>query len=162
MIGDLAYPLPVAVICRLLGVPIEDEPQFSWASALLGPSRSITDTIADPSSISDWEDEARVKKVAEALVATDVNVTIGTMADLGAEYLLTNRRDTTDISYAFFQAAGLDTGDFLKWSEGGAFSNPTALGRQTTIYRIWAGEPLPGLELGYSDIDMRILKIAPS
>lgn len=35
VIGDLAYPLPVAVICRLLGVPIEDEPQFSWASALL-------------------------------------------------------------------------------------------------------------------------------
>lgn len=34
-IADLAYPLPVAVICRLLGVPIEDEPQFSWASSLL-------------------------------------------------------------------------------------------------------------------------------
>lgn len=35
VIGDLAYPLPVAVICRLLGVPIEDEPQFSHASSLL-------------------------------------------------------------------------------------------------------------------------------
>ncbi len=34
-IRDLAYPLPVAVICRLLGVPVEDEPQFSWASSLL-------------------------------------------------------------------------------------------------------------------------------
>jgi len=34
-IGDLAYPLPVAVICRLLGVPVEDEPKFSWASSLL-------------------------------------------------------------------------------------------------------------------------------
>ncbi|MCW1958526.1 MAG: cytochrome P450, partial [Mycobacterium sp.] len=34
-VADLAYPLPVAVICRLLGVPIEDEPQFSWASSLL-------------------------------------------------------------------------------------------------------------------------------
>jgi cytochrome P450 len=35
VIADLAYPLPVAVICRLLGVPISDEPQFSHASAVL-------------------------------------------------------------------------------------------------------------------------------
>ncbi len=35
VIDDLAHPLPVTVICRLLGVPLEDQAEFSRASALL-------------------------------------------------------------------------------------------------------------------------------
>jgi cytochrome P450 len=38
VVDDFAYPLPVHVICRIIGVPIEDEPQFHlWiADAITG------------------------------------------------------------------------------------------------------------------------------
>lgn len=55
VIADLAYPLPVAVICRLLGVPLEDEPEFSHASALL--ARSLDPFITFTGEVPDDMDE---------------------------------------------------------------------------------------------------------
>ena len=46
IVEDIAYPFPVTVICRLLGVPREDEPRFHvWADAIvaaLGPGEDAT------------------------------------------------------------------------------------------------------------------------
>jgi cytochrome P450 len=36
IVEDFAYPLPVAAICKLLGVPLEDQPRFhQWADAII-------------------------------------------------------------------------------------------------------------------------------
>ncbi len=45
VVEDFAYPLPVAVICRLLGVPLDDEPHFSRASAVLALALDPFSTI---------------------------------------------------------------------------------------------------------------------
>lgn len=55
VIADLAHPLPVAVICRMLGVPLSDEPEFSRASDLLaqGLDPFITFTGELPANFAD-------------------------------------------------------------------------------------------------------------
>ncbi|ROO88677.1 cytochrome P450 [Actinocorallia herbida] len=49
IVDEFAYPFPISVICRLFGVPIEDEPRFHlWTESLLGNADLGTGETPDP------------------------------------------------------------------------------------------------------------------
>ena len=59
LVDDFSYPFPVTVICRLLGVPREDEPRFHvWADAIVA---GIDPTTGDFATRRRWREQARAE-----------------------------------------------------------------------------------------------------
>jgi cytochrome P450 len=59
IVDDFAYPFPVTVICRILGVPREDEPRFrGWMYAI---SEALDPTLARDPEVQRKGDQARAE-----------------------------------------------------------------------------------------------------
>ncbi len=60
IVCDLAYPLPVTIICEMLGVPAEDEPRFhEWATQLA--------TALEPDTLTDTEKRSENSRTFETI-----------------------------------------------------------------------------------------------
>lgn len=81
IVDDFAYPLPVTVICRLLGVPIEDEPQFrQWSDAIV--------TGIDPSPGDDPAERQRAAAEARKTMALYLGELAGKRRDHPSDDML--------------------------------------------------------------------------
>ena len=120
------------------------------------PSENLLDTVADKSSIKQFEPEERVRMVAETFLSQNSSDLQQGMQALGASHLLTVSKDASEISYAFFKGAGLDPWIYLSSPEGRQIPNDNA--KDMFLFKIWGAEGFNGTKVDYKDIISQVLE----
>jgi cytochrome P450 len=66
LIGEYAFPLPLQVICELLGVPIDDRDSFrDWSNTIIASALVQGDPLAAATAMNDYVRELVARKRAE-------------------------------------------------------------------------------------------------
>jgi cytochrome P450 len=100
VIGDLAYPLPVAVVCRLLGVPVEDEQRRAQ------PAEDLMSGLIAVEEAGDQLTEDEIVATCNLLLIAGHETTVNLIAN-GVLAMLRHRDVWADLAGDGGQAAGI-------------------------------------------------------
>jgi asparagine N-glycosylation enzyme membrane subunit Stt3 len=132
--------------CTARNAVVRDPSEQAVSLGLANPSKQLSSN-------------ATLEDVSTALTTTNSSLTLSIMQKFGASYLLLVTEDGGYKAPFIFKLASLNTSRYVSPS-GTAFNSNdwTALGRQTTIYRILSGQRISGLAKVYSDSNVMILE----
>ena len=120
------------------------------------PSQEIINSVADPSSIKEFDPNEKIVDVASALTTTNQSETVQIMEKYNATYIMIGKNDLVK-SVWFFKAAGLNYTDYLV-NQGYSLSF-TDLGNNTMIARLLDDRNTGPFTLAYQDQQMKIYKL---
>jgi hypothetical protein len=130
------------------------------ASVISNPSaRFISLGFAGNTTVRDPDQS--LLDVGTALFTTNATLSQSIASKYGAGYLLVTVQDGGEKAPYILQYLGLRPTDYIT-SNSTAFSSAswTTLGQQTTIYRLLAGQSVPGFALVHSDSYVEVYRVS--
>jgi asparagine N-glycosylation enzyme membrane subunit Stt3 len=120
------------------------------------PSHEILNSVADPSSIKEFDPNEKILDVASALTTDNQSKTVQIMGKYNATYIIIGQNDIVKAVW-MFKIAGLNYTDYI--ANPGPNMSFTELGKNTTIARLLDKRDTGGFTLVYHDDQMKIYKI---
>jgi asparagine N-glycosylation enzyme membrane subunit Stt3 len=120
------------------------------------PSHAIINSVADPSSIKEFDPNEKIVDVASALTTDNQSETVQIMEKYNATYIMIGKDDLVK-SVWFFKAAGFNYTDYLV-NQGSSLSF-TDLGNNTMIARFLDDRNTRPFTLVYQDQQMKVYKL---